>query len=92
METATYMPHRADFLPLESLGLNYARLLGTSFAAFLRRLGPLVERLSDMIDETVVVLIVCGPIAVVYWGRVALSRVAPEVGWDKCGVVRDKSG
>ena len=73
------MPHRADFLPLESLGLDYDRLLGTLSADFLRRLGLMVERLSDLLNETVVVLIGCGPIAVVYWGRVALSRVAPEV-------------
>ena len=77
---ASYLPHMAAFLPLETFGLDYgatAALRRT--AAVMRRLRPAMGQLVRSSAMSFVIPIACLPIGLYYWIRVLLARSAPEV-------------
>ena len=71
--------HQPVFLPFQSVGLNYEANAGLrGVGALMRRLGPVLEALGTHVNESVLIPAVCLPVALYYWGRVALARAAPE--------------
>ena len=78
--SATYVPHRATFLPFQTFGLDYgcsAALRG--IAALMRCLGPILTTIVAYINESWLIAAVCLPVGLYYLGGIFVSRVAPEV-------------
>ena len=73
-------PQDTTFLPFQSVGLDYkANACLRGVGALMLRLGPALEALGAHVNESVMIAAVCRPVALYYWGRIALARVAPEV-------------
>lgn len=77
---AYYAPHRAEFLPMETFGLDYgANGALRCMAALMRQLGPALTALAEHINESLVIAVACLPVGLYYLVHVAISKVAPEV-------------
>ena len=77
---ASYVQHRAAFLPLETFGLDYGAntaLRGT--AALLHRIGPALPSLAEHTNESLMVAAACLPVGLYYLALATMARVAPEV-------------
>ena len=73
-------PQDTTFLPFQSVGLDYkANACLRGVGALMLRLGPALEARGGHVNESVMIAAVCLPVALYYWGRIALARVAPEV-------------
>ena len=63
--------------PLDSLGFNILRLTNTEDAVLL--FEKWMESISGMVNESILVSLVCVPIGFYYFGHSLLSRVMPKV-------------
>ena len=76
---ASYLPHMAAFLPMETFGLDYGATAALQrTAAVMRWLRPAMGELVRSSAVSFVIPIACLPIGLYYWIRLLLARVAPE--------------